>query len=424
MLEKFRQTETIKNVREYFFTFAKWTFLGILTGLIGGAIGAAFSKAIHLVTELRAEHQWLIYLLPIGGLAIVSLYKLFHTLDVGTDEVFEGARTEKRVPLLLAPAVFLGSVITHLCGGSAGREGAALQLGGSVASALAKVFKLSESDRHIIIMCGMSGVFSAVFGTPLCAAIFAIEVISVGYFYSAAVFPCITASVSAYVLALKLGIKPESFKVMAVPELNIKTIGMVVIVAISGAIVSILFCKCMHLSAKVFRNYFKNPFLRTAVGGIIIAALTFILNTTDYNGAGINVIERIFEEEIVRPEAFLLKIIFTAITVGAGFKGGEIVPTLFIGAALGGVLSSSLGLGIAFGAALGIAALFCGVTNCPIATVVLCLELFGGEGILFYAIAAFVSFLLSGKTSLYKGQKVIFSKLSGDICCENIPKQV
>jgi len=415
LLKNFSQLKSVKTVGEYLFTFVKWTFLGILTGLIGGAIGTAFSKAIHYVTDIRTEHQWFIYLLPIGGLVIVMLYKLCRTLEIGTDEVFEGVRTEKKVPLLLAPAIFFGSVITHLCGGSAGREGAALQLGGSVASVLAKVFKLTDPDRHIIIMCGMSGVFSAVFGTPLCAAVFAIEVISVGYFYSAAVFPCIVASISAYVLALKLGIKPESFKVGAVPELNIKTICIVFVVAAAGAVVSILFCKCMHLSAKVFRKYFKNPFIRVVTGGIIIVALTLILNTTDYNGAGTDVIERIFTEGKVRPEAFALKMIFTAITIGSGYKGGEIVPTIFVGAAFGATVAGILGSGVAFGAALGVSALFCGVTNCPIATVLLCLELFGAEGILFYAIAAFVSFLLSGDFSLYKGQKIVFSKLQDKI---------
>ena len=209
-----------------------------------------------------------------------------------------------------------------------------------------------------------------------------------------------------------MGVAPEHFFIENVPAFDISTMWRVLVIAVLCAVVSMLFCWMMHSGAKLFKKLFKNEFLRAAVGGIVVILLTLLVGTRAYNGGGMDVIERIFEEGVVRPEAFLLKMIFTSITIGAGFKGGEIVPTLFIGATLGGTLALLVGLSPAFGAAIGIAALFCGVTNCPIATILLSVELFGGESALFCMIAALVSFLFSGYFSLYSGQQLIYSKLS------------
>lgn len=409
MHEKCKQTA--QAAWEYVAAFLRWAVLGAAVGAIGGAVGSLFSKAVEYATNLRGENGWLLYLLPVGGLAIVGLYKLCRVSGVGTNEVFESVRAEKGVSVLLAPAIFLGTVITHLFGGSSGREGAALQLGGSVATLLGRVFRLNEQDRHILTMCGMSAVFAAVFGTPMAACVFAVEVVSVGRFCSAALFPCITASSTAFGVAQLIGIKPERFPVELVPDFSPDTLWRVLVIAIAGAVVSILFCWAMHTGAKLWSRFLKNEFLRAAAGGAVVILLTLLVGTTDYNGGGIDVIERVFEEGSVRPEAFLLKILFTAVTIGAGFKGGEIVPTLFIGATMGGSAALLIGLNPAFGAAVGMAALFCGVTNCPLATVLLSIELFGGGGALFYMLAAFVSFLFSGYFSLYSGQQIVFSKL-------------
>ncbi|MBE6732666.1 MAG: chloride channel protein [Ruminococcaceae bacterium] len=403
--------KNFKTPHEYFLVFLKWLALGTLTGVTGGILGSLFTMSIHYVTDIRSKHDWLIYLLPLGGLAIVLIYRLCRVKSVGTNEVFDAIRSEKNVPRLLLPAIFLGSVITHLFGGSAGREGAALQIGGSMAATYGKLLKLNEKNRHIFLMCGMSAVFSSVFGTPLTATIFSIEVVSVGYLYSSALLPCLVSSLSAYFVSLKFGITPERFAIKHLPDFEFKTIMLIFTVAIVSAIVGILFCKAMHLSAHLFKKYFKNEYLRITVGGIIIILLTLIVNSTDYNGGGINIIENIFHNSEVKYEAFLLKIIFTVITIGSGYKGGEIVPTMFIGATLGGSIASLLGLSVPFGAALGISALFAAVTNCPIATLLLSLELFGEEGLLFYVLSAFISFLISGYSSLYTGQKLIFSKL-------------
>lgn len=409
-----KMRRALHDTAAYTRTFFRWLLLGGLVGGLGGAIGAVFSKCVALATAAREENTWLLYLLPIGGLLIALLYRLCRVSGVGTNEVFLGVRSEKGVPVLLAPAIFLGTVITHLFGGSAGREGAALQLGGSVASLFGRVFRLNEKDRHILTMCGMSAVFAAVFGTPMGACVFAVEVVFVGRMLSAAMFPCLVSSVTGYGVAKLLGAHAEHFNVRMIPAFDVNTLWRVLVVSVAGALVSMLFCWVMHTGAHLFKRLIKNEFVRVFAGGVLIVLLSVLLKTTDYNGGGMHVIERVFNEGIVRPEAFLLKMLFTSITIGAGYKGGEIVPTLFIGATMGGTAALLIGLDPSFGAAVGIAALFCGVTNCPVATILLCVELFGGEGALFYMIAAIVSFLLSGYFSLYSGQEMVFSKLNDE----------
>jgi H+/Cl- antiporter ClcA len=215
-----------------------------------------------------------------------------------------------------------------------------------------------------------------------------------------------------------MGVHGEHFNVGTLPEVNWLMIVKVVAISVIAAVVSIFFCKAMH-GAHHFFGRIKNEYLRAIIGGAIIIALTLLAGNSDYNGGGLHIIEAVFNEGNVEYEAFLLKIVFTAITIGAGFKGGEIVPTLFIGATLGGAVGSIIGLPIPFAAALGIAALFCGVTNCPLATVLLCFELFGQEGLIFYVLSAFLSFSLSGYYSLYTGQKIVFSKISDEIIDQN-----
>ncbi|MBQ7025343.1 MAG: chloride channel protein, partial [Peptococcaceae bacterium] len=403
--------KALVSTKEYTLAFVRWLLLGITVGAVCGLVGTAFAKSVSFVTELREAHGWLILLLPLGGLASVGIYKLCRVTDVGTNQVLKSVRSEKTVPFLLAPAVFIGSVLTHLFGGSAGREGAALQLGGSISALLSSMFRLDEKSRHVLTMCGMGAVFSALFGTPLGACVFALEVVSVGQVCSAALFPCIVSSITAFSIANLLGVEPERFPLSFVPKLSVSSMWQVLVIAIIGALVSILFCYALHYTEKLFRKLFKNPFLRIAVGGTAIVLLTIIVGNDDYNGGGIHVINRIITENQVNYEAFILKIIFTAITVAAGYKGGEIIPTMFIGGTLGGSLALLLGLNPGFGAAVGIAALFCGVTNCPLATIILSIEMFGAEGAVFFALAAITSFLLSGKASLYSGQKFLFSKL-------------
>ena len=400
--------------KNYLIAFFYWLILGCVLGTLCGVVGAGFSKCITYGVGLREEHSWLLYLLPVAGLLSVGTFKLCKVSNVSTNRVLESSRGNTTVPFLLAPAIFTGTVLSHTFGASAGREGAALQLGGSIASLLSKLLKLNDKSRHILTMCGMAAVFSALFGTPLGAAVFSIEVISVGQICSGAIFPCLVSSISAFYVSGLLGTSPEIFMISAVPALSADTLWRVAVIGIAGALISILFCKVLHETEHLFKKLFKNEFLRIAVGGLLIVGLTLVLGTHDYNGGGIEVINRIFTKGELRYEAFALKIVFTAITVAAGFKGGEIIPTMFIGATLGGSLAMLLGMNPGFGAAVGIAALFCGVTNCPLGTMVLCMELFGSEGMIYFALGGIISFMLSGKASLYTKQVFLFSKLNDE----------
>ena len=404
-------TQKARDSAYYVSAFVKWTFFSLIMGSIGGGVGALFSHLISYVTKVRTENEWLIYLLPLGGVAIALLYHLLKVEHKGTNDVFEAVRSEKKVPCRLAPAIAIGAGITHLLGGSAGKEGAALQLGGSVATLVGRIFRTDEKDRHILTISGMAAVFAAVFGTPIGAAVFSVEVVSVGYISLSALYPSFMSALVAYLVALRLGVHPERFNVDVVPEMTVESLGKVLIAAVIVAVVSIVFCLAMKHSHQAFEKYIRNPYIRAMVGGVAIIAMTLLVGTKDYNGSGLHIIEGIFYGEEVSRWAFLLKIIFTAVTIGSGFKGGEIVPTLFIGATLGFTMADAVGLPVAFCAAIGMTALFGSVTNCPIATVFIALELFGGEGIIFYALAVFISFVLSGYFSLYTGQKIVFSKI-------------
>ncbi len=416
--------ETVKNQfkasLEYVKALVKWLIIATAVGAVGGVVGSLFHESIEYVTRLRNDNNWLITLLPVGGLAIAALYQLFGKKDkIDTNRVIEAVQTNNNVPLIMTPLIFVGTVITHLFGGSAGREGAALQLGGSIGYNLGKLFRLNKNDIHIIVMSGMSAVFAALFGTPLAAAFFAIEVISVGVIHYAALVPCIISSITAYQIALYgFGVSPVSFKIAYV-SLSADIVLRVIILAILCALVSIVFCAAIKKSEYYLKKLIPNQFLRAFTGGVAVVLLSIALHTTEYNGAGMNVIADALAGN-VKPWAFAVKIIFTALTIAAGFKGGEIVPGFFIGSTFGCFIGSLLGLDPGFAAAIGFVALFCGVVNCPFASVLLALEVFGGNSILLFAIACGVSFMMSGYFGLYKSQKFLYSKIKEEYVDMNL----
>ncbi len=388
----------------------KWLALAVALGLCCGAMGALFHIGIDRATALRAAHPWLLYCLPAAGLAIVGLYKLTGTEGLGTNDVIEAAHAGGRVPFLLLPAIFAGAVLTHLCGGSAGREGAALQMGGVLGSRLAQALRLDEQDRRIAVMAGMAAFFSALFGTPLGATVFAVMFVSVGELYHAALLPCLAAALTAYGVSLACGVSPTRFAV-AVPELAPDTLARVAVLGGLCALVALAFCGLMHLTEHVMHRRLPNPWLRAALGGGAVVALTLVCGTTDYNGAGMNIVAAAVEQGQARPEAFALKMLFTAVTLAAGFKGGEVVPCFFVGATFGCAVGPLLGLPAGFAAALGLAAVFCGATNCPLSSIFLALEMFGDEGLLYFAVVCILSNVLSGYTGLYSSQTILYSKL-------------
>ena len=394
--------------------FLKWFAIAVAVGIVVGLAGTAFNIALSFATEFRTFHKPIIFALPIAGLAIVFLYRIMGlSQDPGTNNIIKGARSEEKVSIKLAPLIFIATFLTHITGGSAGREGAALQIGGSVASPFGKLFRLDKDDTSTLIMCGMAAGFSALFGTPAAAAVFAVEVTIVAAAQYSALVPCMVSSVTAALTAKFFGVSPESFIVKGVPVFNTEAVPDLLRVTLLGALcagVSVLFCYAIQSGGKLYKKYIKNEYLRVAAGGAIVVVLTLLIGTTDYNGAGMDVIERAFSGT-ASPIAFAMKILFTALTLGAGFKGGEIVPSFFTGATFGCFFGGLIGLDPSFGAAVGLLAVFCGVTNCPFATLVLSIELFGSGGLPFFALAITISYMLSGYWGLYSAQKFHQSKL-------------
>ena len=391
-------------------TSFKWVLFSILSGLIVGGIGTLFYFGMYVVTLMREKNPWLIFLLPVGGLVIVGSYRLLHDeKDTGTNLVLSAIHSDEELPLRMAPLIFISTLITHLFGGSAGREGAALQLGGSLGNGLGKLFRFDEKDQHIMIMCGMSAAFSALFGTPMAAAIFSMEVVSVGVMYYAALVPCVISSLTAHAVASFFGVSQEMFLIQEIPALGILSAVKVSSLSILCAGVSILFCIMLHQSEHLYKKYFKNPYIRIFAGGCFVLILTLLVGDQRYNGTGINMIEQCIKGS-VRPEAFFMKMLFTALTLGAGFKGGEIVPSFFTGAAFGCLFGNLLGFSPTLCTAVGMASVFCGVTNCPITALLISFELFGYNGMPYFLLAVAFSYMLSGYYGLYSSQKIIYSK--------------
>ena len=391
-------------------TSIRWVIFAILSGLIVGGIGTLFYFGMYLVTLTRTKNPWLIFLLPVSGLVIVGCYRLLHDeKDTGTNLVLSAIHSDEELPLRMAPLIFLSTLITHLFGGSAGREGAALQLGGSIGNGLGKLFRFDDKDKHIMIMCGMSAAFSALFGTPMAAAVFSMEVVSVGVMYYAALVPCVISSLVASMVARYFGVAQELFLIDNIPAFRFLPAVKISVLAVLCAGVSILYCIMLHSSDHLYKRFFKNAYIRIFVGGCLVIALTLLVGDQTYNGAGMNMIEQYMQGQ-VPPEAFILKMLFTAVTLGAGFKGGEIVPSFFTGAAFGCLFGNILGFSPSLCTAVGMTAVFCGVTNCPITALLISFELFGYDAMPYFLLAVAFSYMLSGYYGLYSSQKIIYSK--------------
>ena len=390
--------------------FMRWLLLSLIAGLAIGGIGSLFALCMTEAVELRAEHPWIMFLLPVGGIVIVLLYRLFkYQNDRGTNMVLASIHAEGEIPVKMAPMIFISTVITHLVGGSAGREGAALQIGGSLGAVMGRALKMSDIDRRVLVMCGMSAVFSAGFGTPLAAAIFAMEVGSVGVMYYAALVPCVISSVTAWQLAVFAGVEHDNFALAVFPELSIAGSGWIVLLGILCAAVSVIFCMTLHKVNDLLKRWMKNPYIRIAAAGVFLIAVSLILGNQDFLGAGVPMIERALEGD-TEWYAFLLKILLTAVTIEAGFKGGEIVPSFFIGATFGCLFGQITGFSPELCAAVGMVAIFCGVTNCPITSLLIGFEMFGFQQPAYLIIGIAVSYMLSGYYGLYRDQRIVYSK--------------
>ncbi len=391
----------------------RWIIMSVLMGLLMGLIGVAFVYAIRYATAFRTNFPWIILTLPLGGVVIVWLYRITKDQnDGGTNMVLASLRAEAELPVQMAPLIFIATVITHLCGGSAGREGAALQLGGSVGSLLSRLFHLHERDKQVLILCGMAAAFSAIFRTPIAAAVFAMEVVCVGAMRYAALVPCTIASLTASWLANHLGIPLASYQLESAPTFQLIPALKILLLGVLCAAVSVLFCILLHQTERGLKHWFSNPYLRILIASGAIWILLLLVRNQDYIGVGEEIIKNAIAGKVIW-FAFLAKMIFTAITLGGGFKGGEIVPSFFIGATFGCLFGHLIGLSPSLCAAVGMVALFCGVTNCPLASLMIAVELFGFSAAPYFLLAIAISYLLSGYYGLYGEQSFLSSKFTG-----------
>ena len=408
-----QKTDAKQKLREDFVRFLivlKWLLFSFLTGLLLGVLGAVFHRVIDLATEFRLEHPYTLALLPFGAVIILFLYSITkNENDGGTNLVLSAIHKDDDIPLRMAPLIFVSTVFSHFVGASVGREGAALQFGGSIGNNLGKLFKFNESDKKTMIMVGMSGVFSALFGTPVAAAIFSMEVVSVGIMHYAALMPCIVSSFVAREVAKRLGAPASFFDIGAIPGFGLANALKITGLAVLCGLLSMLFCAALHRGGIILKVFLKNKYIRALVLGSIILVLTLIVGDQTYNGAGVDYINACIAGN-ERPFASLIKILFTVLSIIAGYKGGEIVPSFFMGASLGCTYGELINFCPALCAAVGMGSVFCGVTNCPITSLIICLELFGFDGLPYFALAVAFSYLLSGYYGLYTSQTIVYSK--------------
>ncbi|MBQ8355421.1 MAG: chloride channel protein [Oscillospiraceae bacterium] len=405
-------SDKLRSPKKYLHWFCKWSVLGVLMGTIGGLLGAVFHHALHFVTHLRQEHTWLVLLLPIGGLLSVAWYRLLKLKkNRGTNEIIDAVLDGEELRPQIAPGIFGAAMLTHLFGGSAGREGAALQLGGSVASIMSKLLKLDRRDRRMLVMAGMSSVFAGLFGTPLTAALFCMEFESVGTIFSPALLPCYLAAFTASSVSAQLGVHAEGVAITTFYNLDPGVALSCGVLAVLISLVGIAMCRVFHEAEHLAAHHIKNPWVRIFAGGVLIAAMTMAVGDHRFNGAGMDMALGAIAGN-GEWYYFLVKMLFTAVTLAAGFKGGEIVPTFCIGATFGLLAGGWLGMEPEIAAALGLVGLFCCATNSPLASIVLSVEMFGSTNLHLFALVCVICFVMSGQTGLYSSQINQFDKIS------------
>ena len=407
------RSETQTALNKNILYFIRWTAISIVMGTVCGLIGTAFGYGVIYAQRLFKTHSFMLYLMPVAGALIVLLHQMFHELgNRGTNLILESISSDERIPMATLPCIFISTILSQAVGASAGKEGAALQIGGCIGNYFGDVFHMDERDKKVMIMSGMSGCFGAIFGTPLAAAMFGIEVISIGVAYYAALVPCVFASFIGAQISGALGLHGESFLILHIPEFSLVPALYTVGLGLTCALLSVCFCILLHETQHLYKNKIGNVYVRILVAAGLSIALAFIFGR-DYCGAGFNLVEKAVDGESAYL-GFLLKMIFTAVALGGGFKGGEIVPTLAVGASFGCTFGLLTGFEPSLCAAAGMLATFVGVTNCPIATMFLGFELFGFEAMPYFAVAVAISFTLSGYYGLYSGQKFTYSKTKAE----------
>lgn len=398
---------TSQTLKETLLTTFKWILICVLIGILSGSASAFFLISLEWVTQFRIHHDWIVWLLPFSGLLVgLSYYYWGESIVKGNNLLLEEYENpQKVIPFKMAPLVLLGTLLTHLFGGSAGREGTAVQMGGAIADQFTKLFKLDNSERKILIILGISAGFASVFGTPLAGAIFALEVLYFSKINLKSIVLSFLVAYAAYFTVELWQVKHTHYSIPVVPEINISTLAYVIIIGILSGFAALLFSRSTHFWGSLFSKNIKYPPLRPFIGGIILAIAIAGFGLSKFSGLGVPVIVDSFSNANPWYD-FLLKILFTGFTLGAGFKGGEVTPLFFVGATLGSALSVIIPLPIAFLAGLGFVAVFSGATHTPIACTVMGMELFGIQPGLFIAIACTVAYFSSGSIGIYKAQIV------------------
>jgi len=389
--------------------------LAVLVGLASGLASALFLMVLSRATDAQAHHPWLLYLLPVAGALIAWSYQGYGKSAAGGNNLIldqiHDADQANRVPFRMLPLVLISTVITHLFGGSAGREGTAVQMGGALASSLARLLKLSPHHLRIMLMCGISGGFSSVFGTPLAGTIFGMEMLAVGGMRYDALIPCLIAAVAGDLMVNRIGIHHGIYTISSsIPEMTPGVISLVVIASIGFGLASLLFAEATSFIEHTSKRLVPNGILRTTLGGVLVIALTLVFGTRLYTGLSLPLLADCFSGANIPTFAFLLKLVLTSVTLGMGFKGGEVTPLFVIGATLGVTLAGPLGLSPDFLAALGFIAVFAAAANTPLACVAMGAELFSTSGIIYFGIAVFVAYTISGHRGIYHSQRILSAK--------------
>lgn len=401
--------------REQLTALLQWIVLGTLVGVLCGAASAAFLWLLEQATAFRTGHEALVFALPVAGLVLGWIYERYgSSIKGGNNLVIDTIHDDgPEIPLRMAPMVLLGTVLTHLFGGSAGREGTAVQMGASITDWMSHRLRLHGGLRRQLLAAGVAGGFGSVFGTPVAGAVFGLEFVVLGRIEYAALVPAVVASIVGDMTTRGLGIAHTHYPAVPMVPLTPLLLLKWLFVAAATAAVAAAFIELTHLIKKAGERFMPRLPLRMCLGGLVLVALWKLVGTSDYLGLGVPTIERAFEDSQLPPEAFALKLLFTAITLGAGFLGGEVTPLFFIGAALGNLAARLLGLPLELGAGVGMAAMFAAASNTPLALSVMAVELFGAAAFPHVMIVCVLAYLFSGHRSIYPAQRLSQAKGGG-----------